>query len=99
MKLYIVQHTPTKLYLPPVRSYHSTTSAELSEIPRTFYRRQDAISAAKWYARGMAGIEYEWGEDGREPIGVSSEPVKGRRLRDFVVIPATLRKLIPEVIK
>ncbi len=90
IKVFVVKHVPSGKFLPPVRAYHSTTAREPSDTPRIFYRRQDAKSAAEWWAKGRAGTEYDWGEEGREAIGVVSEPVKGRLLHDLRVCTAQL---------
>lgn len=80
--LYVVEHKPTGKFLPPVKSYHSTTSQELSSTPRVFYRKQDAVCAAKWWAKGHAGAVYDkdWETGHNEPAGVESIPVEGRKL-------------------
>jgi len=96
-KILLVKHRPSGKYLPPVKSYHSTTSRELSNTPRIFYRRQDAESAAKWWAAGMAGTiydnDYETGI--RMAAGVVSEPVEGRSLKDLIICQASLTILTP----
>ncbi len=98
IKVFIVEHKPSGKYLPPVKAYHSTTSRELSSTPRIFYRRQDAVCAARWWAAGEALTLYsdDWESGHREAIGISSEPVEGRKLEDLRICPAQLTFLMPE---
>jgi len=93
--VFVVKHSPTGKYLPPVKAYHSTTSRRLSNTPRIFYRSQDAKSAAKWWAAGRAGtvFDYDYETGIREPAGIDSDPVEGRRLKDLIICQASLTVL------
>lgn len=100
LEVFVVKHKPSGKYLPPVRAYHSVTTRPLSDTPRVFYRRQDAIRAAKWWAAGRASTEYVQGTYGREPIGVVSELVEGRLLSDLFICNAEIQQTKPyEAIK
>jgi len=92
MRVFIVLHKPTNKYLPPVKSMKGATTQELAVTPRVFYRAQDAICAARWWADGTAGMEYleEWETGDREPIGVGSIPVEGRQLSDLRLLDAII---------
>jgi hypothetical protein len=92
MKVWIVKHIPTDQYLPPVKSMRGTTSQELSDMPRVFYKKQYAVSAARWWAKGTAGMGYtqDWETGINEPMGVESRPVEGRKLSDLRIYEAII---------
>lgn len=93
MELYIVRCTKTGLYIPPIRAGKSTTSQDLSDVPRTFTKRSAAESAARWWAEGTHGLQ--WDDDFTE---TSCYPVKGRDLKflrvyKFVLVLGFGRKI------
>ncbi len=97
IRVFVVKHSPTGKYLPPMKGFHSATTRELSDTPRIFYRRRDAKRSAQWWAKGEAGTIYDrdWETGYREPAGIVSHPVEGRRLEDLFIYSAQLEFLGP----
>ncbi len=93
MDVWIVKHEPSGKYLPPLKAYTAATARELSDTPRVFYRRQDAVQAARWWAEGRAGwlFETDWETGVREPAGIDSVHVEGRNLSDLMTYRALLQ--------
>ena len=90
MKVYVVKHLPTGKFLPPVKSCKSTTDRDLSDIPRVFYRTNDAIAAGRWWAAGVAYGQMTRSFEGYENYDVITKAVKGRNLSDLRVVTMTL---------
>lgn len=92
IRVFVVKHEATGLFLPPLRTYTSATGRKLSDTPRIFYREQYARSAARWWAKGHAGWAYSQDlETGaRVAEGIESRPVEGRQRGDLTIHEATL---------
>ena len=98
MRVFIVKHLPSGLYLPPTKACHANTARKLTNSPRVFYQRNDAVFAARWWAKGLAMRRLQNSDftDNRivdlsinyEPI--VSIPIDNRKLSDLRIIACDL---------
>ncbi len=87
MKHYAVQHKRSKLFLPPhPKSSGGATHLELSETPRIFTRAQDAVAAARWWAKGKSSFHTEQDHQGEWDTWIQTTPIGGRNLDDLKVV-------------
>jgi len=92
---YAVRHKTSGLYLPPhPKGAGGATRMKLGVTPRLFVRPQDAIGAARWWARGITSSHTNFGGfAGADDYDtwLETKHVVGRFLEDLELVTISLQ--------